>query len=318
MNFDKIYNIYKEVGDIHKDIKDELIDYDLKGKTSKQIIEYIEGRIKDETQKKGLKTFNNGIAFPVGVSVNHCCAHYTYSPQYSDITIGNNDLVKIDFGINNMGFIVDSALTISTNKDNDHHKKLMKASKEALKNAIKNLRPGALLGEIGKETQEIIESYDLNPVKELCGHKILPFKIHADKFIPNIAMNLYPFRVETDEIYAVEPFVSDKSGITYEDKNNISHFCLNYQYDSKKREKLIYNCNQSSQDLYYQINNKCRTLPFCDNWLTGDNIIQDLQDLHKYNIVNIYPPIYEVDSNALVSQFEHTVLVRENKTEILT
>ena len=36
------------------------------------------------------------------------------------------------------------------------------------------------------------------------------------------------------------------------------------------------------------------------------------------NLINSYPPLYEIDNKAIVSQFEHTFAVLETQTKILT
>lgn len=42
--------------------------------------------------------FVSGLAFPTGVSLNHCAAHYT--PNAGDDTVlGYDDVMKCDFGV---------------------------------------------------------------------------------------------------------------------------------------------------------------------------------------------------------------------------
>ena len=55
---------------------------------------------------------NHGIGFPVGISINDCYAHWTYSQQYADQIIGENDIVKIDFGVHQNGYIIDGAFNL--------------------------------------------------------------------------------------------------------------------------------------------------------------------------------------------------------------
>ena len=193
--------------------------------------------------------------------------------------------IKIDFGINNSGFIVDSAFSISTS-NSDLHLKLMNASKEALNNAIKKVRPDVRIYDIGVETQEIIESYEFNPVKDLCGHQILPFKIHAKKVIPNIKFpflkdyNNDLYKISENEIYAIEPFVSNKSGNIYS-SSDISHYCLNYNLSIDKKNRIIndllFKENKKTVDLYDYLYNRFKTLPFCDNWIYNINQNDDFK-----------------------------------------
>ena len=53
-----------------------------------------------------------GIAFPTGCSLNYVAAHYT--PNSGDNTVlGYDDVMKLDFGTQIGGRIVDSAFTVS-------------------------------------------------------------------------------------------------------------------------------------------------------------------------------------------------------------
>ena len=327
MSYEKIYEKYRNIGSIHSEIKKELLSTRIIGMNTSELINIIENKIRVKSREKNIQGVNDCIAFPVGISVNNCCAHWTYSDRYNDITIGKNDLVKIDFGINNTGFIVDSAISVLTNPENDLHTSLVEASNDALNKAISLSKPDQNINEIGCEIQEIIESYDFKPIKNLCGHQILPFKIHAGKCIPNISFN-YNQRMKENEIYAIEPFVTNGNGNTYEDTDNTSHFCINYNLSKEQRELLIITLHKNIQFTYNCIYKNFRTLPFCDRWLSeilqeykldnGFNLWQNLKELKKYNVLNWYPPIYDINKDNYVSQMEHTVLIREGSAEILT
>lgn len=70
---------------------------------------------------------NAGCGFPCGVSLNHCAAHYTPNP--GDETVLNyNDVMKVDFGVQYHGWIIDCAFTAAFNPDFDN---LLMATKEA-------------------------------------------------------------------------------------------------------------------------------------------------------------------------------------------
>ena len=58
-------------------------------------------------QEKGLE---RGIGFPTGCSLNHVAAHYT--PNCGDETVlGYDDVMKVDFGTQIDGRIIDCAWT---------------------------------------------------------------------------------------------------------------------------------------------------------------------------------------------------------------
>ena len=73
-----------------------------------------------------------GIAFPTGCSINECAAHYTPNPG-DDTVLGKDDVMKIDFGTQVNGNIIDCAFTVAFNPVYDN---LLNAVKEATNEGI--------------------------------------------------------------------------------------------------------------------------------------------------------------------------------------
>lgn len=154
----------------------------------------------------------SGIGFPTGCSINHCAAHYT--PNFGDNKIlTENDVCKIDFGTQISGLIIDCAFTVAFNPEFDN---LLLAVQEATDTGIKEAGIDVRLGDIGAAIQEVMESYEVcikgktykvKSVKNLCGHSIEPYKIHAGKSIP-IVKKLDNTKMEEGELFAIETFGS--------------------------------------------------------------------------------------------------------------
>ena len=185
-----------------------------------------------------------------------------------------------------------------------------------------------LLNEIGKEIEENMKSYEIelnnklykiNPVNDLCGHQIKQYKIHAGKVIPNIYVEDYNERVKEDEFYAVETFATTGNGSTYVDINDCSHYMINYN-----KKHIV---KGSIKDFYKLIYSYFNTLAFCDRWLIGKELKKDklnqkkldkcLLQLENSTIVNSYPPIYDINENNYISQYENSIYVNEDNTIIL-
>ena len=66
--------------------------------------------------------------------------------------------------------------------------------------------------------------------KNLCGHNIKPWTIHAGKFIPSVKNNDQT-RVEENDVLAVEIFTSTGSGVTELDTKS-SHYMIKPEYAS--------------------------------------------------------------------------------------
>jgi methionyl aminopeptidase len=92
-------------------------------------------------------------------------------------------------------------------------------------------------------------------------------------------------------------------------KEPVSHYMLNKNYSTK------YLDNSNEKKLFELIKKNYSTLPFCQKWLYQlDNNINhniSLDRLVNKKILNSYPPIYDIE-NSIVSQFEHTIFVKNN------
>ena len=98
-----------------------------------------------------------GIAFPTGISINHCAAHYT--PNIGDDRVlEKDDVCKIDFGTHVRGLLIDCAFTVAFNPVYDN---LLLAVKEATETGIREAGIDVRLNEIGEAIQETMESHEV-------------------------------------------------------------------------------------------------------------------------------------------------------------
>jgi methionyl aminopeptidase len=91
------------------------------------------------------------------------------------------------------------------------------------------------LCDIGAAVQEVMESheieldgktYDVKCVRNLNGHSIAPYQIHAGKSVP-IVKGGEATRMEEGEFYAIETFGSTGKGYVHEDLE-CSHYMKNF------------------------------------------------------------------------------------------
>ena len=323
---EEIYNNFKKAGLIHKNVKINILQKleKEKGHDIKllDLAKFIENKI---IELKG------NIAFPTGLSINHCCCHWT--PDYNETRLLNkDDLIKIDYGVHIDGCIVDSAFSFSyNNKFNE----LINISKKATNIGIKHSGPDAILGEIGKEMQDYIESNELyidnklvklNTIKSITGHKISPYRIHSDKCVPNFYCSYWE-RMTEDEYYAIEPYITTGKDNTI-DTLEVSHYSINTDLIIKENKELIENgkitkpikLDTRENYLYKEILKFRDTLPFCKRWLKERNIYKyqiPLFNLVKKNKIIAYPPL-NVSKGEYVCQTEHTIYINDKGYEILS
>ncbi|MEM4397062.1 MAG: type II methionyl aminopeptidase [Candidatus Woesearchaeota archaeon] len=257
-----------------------------------------------EKVEKKIIELGGSFAFPPQISLNNVAAHYC--ADYDDKTIfKKGDIAKLDVGVMIDGFIGDTAETICVGYENDENyigNKLIKASKEALNNAIKIIKPGIHIGEIGKIIQETIKSYGFSPVRNLSGHGLDKYVFHAKPSIPNFDTG-DKTKLEKGFVIAIEPFASTGKGIIYESSNaNIFS-----QIAKKPVRSLI------TKQILIEIE-KYKNMPFTTRWLAYKFGLQKtnfaLRELLQLGIIRSYPPLPDAD-NGLVSQAEHTIIIED-------
>jgi methionyl aminopeptidase len=153
-----------------------------------------------------------GVGFPTGCSINNVAAHYTPNPGDFRV-LDKKDICKIDFGTHVKGLIIDCAFTVAFDPQYDD---LLLAVQDATDTGLKEAGIDVRLGDVGAAIQEVMESYEViingktypvKSVKNLCGHTIEAYKIHAGKSVP-IVKKVDNTKMEEGELYAIETFGS--------------------------------------------------------------------------------------------------------------
>jgi methionyl aminopeptidase len=284
------------------------------GMTMVEICETLEGTARKLIAEKGLEA---GLAFPTGCSLNHCAAHYT--PNNGDTTVLNyDDVCKIDFGTHINGRIIDCAFTLTFNEKYD---KLLESVREATNTGIKAAGIDVRLCDIGEQIQEVMESYEVEidgkvnqvkAIRNLNGHSIGPYRIHAGKTVP-IVKGGDQTRMEEGELYAIETFGSTGRGYVHDDMET-SHYMKNFDVGHVPLRVT------KSKQLLNTINTNFGTLAFCRRWLDrlGETrYLMGLKDLCDKNIVSPYPPLCDT-KGCYTAQFEHTLVLRPTCKEIIS
>lgn len=332
---------YKKVGEIHKKIQEEIKEFVIPNKKLIEIVKFIEKKIVEKVfatcqeMEYSTEQVNNGIAFPVGLSLNFVAAHYTPNKN-SELVYTEHDILKIDFGVHIDGHIIDGAISIS---HNPILQKLIDVSEKATNKAIENFKPNQSLSEIGKIIQDFVESPEnnleikinenkikkikLKSLRDLCGHQIDLFKIHSGKAVPNI---YFPYTgiIKEGEVYAIEPFITTgngrKTSILPQQYNVLNHFMFNYSKFSTLEAAIKYGKSQGLKNTHIElltyIYNKFKTLAFCPRWIKQAPNRICLSKLISTNIIKEYPPICDIPES-FIAQHEKTVFVSRDGPIIL-
>ncbi len=293
--------------------EEQLQEWKKAGKIAAKVREFAKGLVKKDASLLGIVeqieekiySLDARPAFPVNIGLNEKAAHFT--PFHNDKTMLAEDLVKIDLGVAIDGLLTDTAFTVDLTKQ-QQHKKMIKVTEKALAEAIKLATPHEEVRKIGRRVHETITQAGFSPVRNLSGHEIWPYKIHAGLSIPNYDNN-NSAQLQENMIIAIEPFATTGEGLVKEGKES-----GDYGLIEKKPVRESF-----ARELLHFIDKEYSTMPFASRWIFrgfGLRGLQALKILEQQGIVKNYKELVEVSSKP-VTHFEHTILVKE-KPEILT
>lgn len=207
------------------------------------------------------------------------------------------DLLKVDVGAHLDGAIADTAFTVEVG-GTGRHANLVRAVKEALEAGIAQVRPGAPVDDASRAIEAAIHARGLKPVRDLTGHSIERYLLHAGKSIPNVAgMSDAEFR--EGEIVAIEPFATN--GVGSIENGPFGHIAR-------------FRADPGPDPVLARLFDRFRTLPFALRWVAPEDrpaLARARRLLQRY-------PVFVERGGGWVAQAEHTVLVTADGPEVLT
>jgi len=276
---DRVHEYYLEAGAIAGKVRKEAESRIKENVPLLEIAEYVENKIED---------FGGRIAFPCNISINEVASHFT--PDDEMQCFKNGDVVKIDLGVHIEGYIADTASTIEIGTH--EHRRLIMACEEALENAIAITKDNTETGSIGKVIEETIKKNGFNPIKDLTGHNLERYVLHAGITIPNFN-SIFSRRIKSGMVFAIEPFATYGNG-------NIKHgkpyiFSVDEKYEENNVLAII---------------ERFGPLPFTMRWIPDLNI-KDIGRIREY--------FENIESQGeIVAHAEHTVIVNPDDCEVIT
>lgn len=110
-----------------------------------------------------------GFPKTICASVNHVICHGIPSDKK---VLKEGDILNIDVTVIKDGWHGDTSKMFHVGKPTVLHQRLVDVTRECMIRGIKQVRPGARLGDIGHAIQEYAESHRFSVVREYCGHGI--------------------------------------------------------------------------------------------------------------------------------------------------
>ncbi len=284
-----------EAGRVSKEAKERGMALVADGVPLLDVAEEIEGLMR----KRGLRP-----AFPTCISIDHIAAHY--SPTHDDtLRFRRGNVVKLDLGAQKDGWVADTAVTVEVGTRN--WTRLIQASELALQTAIEAVRPGVETRLLGEGIRRAIEANGYKPIRNLTGHTVERYVLHAGKSVPNIPHGHDV--LEQDEVVAIEPFSSSGAGEV--DGRRSGNIYRVLRTKPLKEDGLT--------EFLGRLAAEFKTLPFAERWAYAldPKAPALLNQLLRARAVMTYPALLDIDGG-IVAQTEHTMIIRPGGAEVTT
>ncbi len=238
-------------------------------------------------------------AFPVNLSPNNIAAHYT--PLKGDnMYFRRGDLIKLDLGAHIDGYISDTAITVEVGTN--QWEELIEASRAALDAAIRLLRPGVRIRDIGAVVEEEIKIRGYRPIYNLTGHGLARYDLHHEISIPNYDDGT-EVMLRPGMAFAIEPFATTGKGKVRNGKGGNIYMLTKFR---------------NLDPFFTEIFENFRTLPFAARWCSHHADYLSLLERGARSGVVYHFPILQERRKAMVAQTEHTFVMTDEGVIVTT
>lgn len=145
-----------------------------------------------------------GFKHVLNCSINHVVCHGV--PNAGDV-IRDGDIVNFDITLEKNGFIADSSKTYLVGNAPPAARRLVRVAEEAMWKGIRQVRPGAHLGDIGFAIERHARKNGYSVVKEFCGHGI-GREMHEEPQIPNFGRPGTGMKLREGMVFTIEPMLN--------------------------------------------------------------------------------------------------------------
>ncbi len=146
-----------------------------------------------------------GFPATVCTSVNNVICHGI--PSHAKI-LKDGDIVNIDVTVIKDGFHGDTSRMYIAGKPSVKAQRLVDVTREAMFQAIRIVRPGTTLGDIGAAIQRYAEAERFSVVREYCGHGIGRV-YHEEPQVLHYGVAGTGLRLEKGMTFTIEPMINE-------------------------------------------------------------------------------------------------------------
>ena len=188
----------------------EMLDgQDLAGMSTMQVNDLVERFITMDLAARPASKGQYGFQYVLNCSINHVVCHGV--PDNHEI-IRDGDIINLDITLEKNGFIADSSKTYVVGDAPPAARRLVRVAQEAMWKGIRQVRPGAHLGDIGFAIERHAKKHGYSVVREYCGHGI-GREMHEEPSVLNFGKPGSGLMLREGMVFTIEPMVNQGSRV---------------------------------------------------------------------------------------------------------
>lgn len=167
----------------------------------------VEHLIRDELKARPASKGQYNYPYCINTSINEVVCHGIPHPK---AVLKDGDIINIDITLEKNGYIADSSKMYLIGTVGPKARRLVDTTFEAMWAAIKVVRPGARLGDIGHAIQAHAEAKGYSVVREYCGHGI-GRQMHEEPQILHFGRPGTGLELREGMVFTIEPMLNQGS-----------------------------------------------------------------------------------------------------------
>lgn len=197
-------SLMRESGKLLAQVFKMLDEYVQPGISTMDINNKVEQYIVNELNARPASKGQYDYQYVLNSSINEVVCHGV--PKQTEI-LKKTDIINLDITLEKNGFIADSSKMYVMPSASPLAIQLVQTTYNAMWEGIKNVKPGAKLGDIGHAIQRHAESHGYTIVREYCGHGI-GREMHEEPQVLHYGNPNSGLTLKEGMIFTIEPMVN--------------------------------------------------------------------------------------------------------------
>ncbi|MEM9262511.1 MAG: type I methionyl aminopeptidase [Pseudomonadota bacterium] len=194
-------------GKLLASVFDMLDQTNLAGLSTMQINDLVDRFITNDLRARPASKGQYDYEYVLNCSVNDVVCHGVPSDK---VVLRSGDIVNLDITLEKNGFVTDSSKTYVIGEVPARTNRLVRAAEGAMWSGIKQVRPGATLGDVGYAINRFARKQGYAAVREYCGHGI-GREMHEEPQVLNYGKRGQGLTLREGMVFTIEPMVNEGS-----------------------------------------------------------------------------------------------------------